>query len=124
MDKSLLSRYLNMHIVTTSNKTIKYIPRVVETTNVLRITDEQTNVTAAKQTLSTTEVGNFVSITADFTFVEGRYYYITIGNSADNAEIYRGKVFCTNQTDFEKFTTNNNIYTEYDKTNANEYIVI
>lgn len=40
------------------------------------------------------------------------------------AELYRGKVFCTDQTDFDKYTTNENIYSEYEKAEANEYIVI
>jgi hypothetical protein len=39
-------------------------------------------------------------------------------------ELYRAKVFCTDQTDFDKYTTNENVYTEHEKANANEYIVI
>jgi len=124
LQKDAQIRYLYMHIIKTSDKNIFYVPRSEDTTVVLRVTDEQTNVTGTKETLTATKVGNFMRITPTFTFVEGRNYTLSIGNSGDSAEIYRGKAFCTNQTDLDKFTTNKDVYTEYDKTNANEYIVI
>jgi hypothetical protein len=110
-----------MHIVSTTNKLIKFVPRIVETGSLsLNITDESTN-TSATSTVTATNSGNFVSITPTYTFKEGRFYYIVVSGTA---ELYRGKVFCTDQTDFDKYTTNQNVYTEHDKANANEYIVI
>jgi len=121
LHKTLATRYLGMHIVSTTNKLIKFVPRIVETGSLsLNITDESTN-TSATSTVTATNSGNFVSITPTYTFKEGRFYYIVVSGTA---ELYRGKVFCTNQTDFDKYTTNQNVYTEHEKANANEYIVI
>ena len=114
-------RYLGMHIVSTTNKQIKFVPRIVETGTIsLKITDEQTN-TSTTASVTATESGNFVSVTPTYTFKEGRFYYIVMTGTN---ELYRGKVFCTDQTDYDKYTTNENVYTEYAKANANEYIVI
>lgn len=114
-------RYLSMHIVSTTNKQIKFAPRIEEIGTIsIRITDEQTN-TSTTANLIATQSGNFVSVTPTYTFIEGRFYYIVITGTV---ELYRGKVFCTDQTDYEKYTTNENVYTEYDKADANEYIII
>ena len=114
-------RYLGMHIVSTTNKEIKFVPRKVETGAIsLKITDEQTNKSTTAN-VTATESGNFVSVTPTYTFKEGRFYYIVLTGTV---ELYRGKVYCTDQTDFDKYTTNENVYTEYEKADANEYIVI
>ena len=110
-----------MHIVSTTNKLIKFVPRIVETGSLsFTITDESKN-SSSTSSVTATSSGNFVNITPTYTFKEGRFYYIVVSGTE---ELYRGKVFCTDQTDFDKYTTNENVYTEYEKANANEYIVI
>ena len=114
-------RYLGMHIVSTTNKQIKFVPRKVETGSIsLKITDEQTN-KSTTASVTATESGNFVSVTPTYTFKEGRFYYIVLTGTV---ELYRGKVFCTDQTDYDKYDVNKNVYEEHAKANANEYIVI
>ena len=121
LHKTLARRYLGMHIVSTTDKLIKFVPRIVEEGSLsLSITDESTN-TSDTSSVTATSSGNFVSITPTYTFKEGRFYYIVVSGTE---ELYRGKVFCTDQTDFDKYTTNENVYTEHEKANANEYIVI
>lgn len=114
-------RYLGMHIVSTTNKEIKFVPRKVETGSIsIEITDEQTN-KSTTASVTASESGNFVSVTPTYTFKEGRFYYIVLTGTV---ELYRGKVFCTDQTEYDKYTTNENVYEEYQKADANEYIVI
>lgn len=116
------NRYLGMHIVSTTDKQIKFVPRKVQTDLSINITDEQENESTA-ESVTGVNIGNFVKIAPTYTFKEGRFYYIVI-TGTDEEELYRGKVFCTNQTDFDKFTVNENVYNEYEKADANEYIVI
>jgi hypothetical protein len=83
------------------------------------ITDEETN-TSTTSTIDARREGNFFFITPEYTFKEGRYYTIRI---TDSNEIYRGKVYCTNQTDLEKFSVNSGEFTYYEDTdNDNQYI--
>lgn len=85
----------------------------------VRITDEETN-TSTTSTMDARREGNYFHITPDYTFQEDRYYTIRI---TDSNEIYRGKVYCTNQTDLEKFSINSGEFTYYEDTdNDNQYI--
>jgi len=108
-----------MHIVTTTNKAITFVPRAFETSVSVVITDEETN-TSATESLTATISTNFLIVTPSYTFVEGRYYNIKVSGSN---EIYRGKVYCTNQTNLEKFSVNSGEFTYYEDTdNDNQYI--
>lgn len=83
------------------------------------ITDEETN-TSTTSTIDARREGNFFHITPTYDFKEGRYYTIRI---SDSSEIYRGKVYCTNQTNLEKFSINDSQFTYYEDTdNDNQYI--
>ena len=113
-----------MHIVSTTDKKIYFVPRAFEAeatyTVSIKITDEETN-TSTTEFLTATKEANYLHITPSFTFIQGRYYNIRI--SAATNEIYRGRVYCTNQTDLEKFSVNNGEFTYYEDTdNDNQYI--
>ena len=83
------------------------------------LTDEETNTSTTIVTDARRE-GNFFHITPTYTFKENRYYTIRISN---NTELYRGKVYCTDQTDLEKFSVNSGEFTYYEDTdNDNQYI--
>ena len=108
-----------MHIVTTTDKKIYFVPRAFETSVSVKITDEETN-TSSTESLTATQEANYLHITPTYTFEQDRYYTIRITGTN---EIYRGKVFCTNQTDLEKFSINNGEFTHYEDTdNDNKYI--
>lgn len=108
-----------MHIVTTTDKKIYFVPRAFDTSVSVKITDEETNVSTT-ESLTATKEANYLHITPSYTFVEGRYYSFRVSGSN---EIYRGKVYCTNQTDLEKFSVNNGEFTYYEDTdNDNQYI--
>lgn len=111
-----------MHIVRTDNQLLKIVPRSYTTAQVVvTVTNESTN-TSVQETITPVASGNYMNITGTFTFAEGVFYYFVVTQSG--TEIYRGKIFCTDQTDLEKYTTNEGEYTAYAKANANEYITI
>lgn len=59
--------------------------------------------------------------TNEFNVKEGNYYILSVKD--EQGEIYRGLIFCTNQTDFDKFNVSKDDYvveTSYD----NEYIIL
>ena len=108
-----------MHIVNTTDKKIYFVPRAFDTSVSVKITDEETN-TSSTESLTATQEANYLHITPTYTFEQDRYYTIRITGTN---EIYRGKVFCTNQTDLEKFSINNGEFSYYEDTdNDNQYI--
>lgn len=112
-----------MHIVSTTDKKIYFVPRAFEAEATypvsIKITDEETN-TSTTESVTATKEANYLHITPSFTFIQGRYYNIKI---TAPSEIYRGKVYCTNQTDLEKFSVNSGEFTYYEDTdNDNQYI--
>jgi hypothetical protein len=111
-----------MHIVRTDNQLLKITPRSYSTDQVtVTVTNETTN-TSQEQTLTPVASGNHMNITGTFTFAQGIFYYFVV--SQGGSEIYRGKIFCTDQTDLEKYTVNQGQYETYEKANANEYITL
>ena len=116
-----------MHIVTTSEPhTIKLVPRAFPTGDiVMSIRDEDTRKewdhSASSDDYTVTD--NFLEL--DFSpaqgisITEGRFYTFRIKEG--NTELYRGKIFCTDQTDFEKYTTINNTYSETESSSTNQY---
>ena len=135
-----------MHIISTTDKSIIYIPRSVPSQNALTadstlisadstlytadrisentpytytLTDEQTKV-ATTGTLAVVLSGNYYTSTLDFTSIEGRYYTLELAYGA--AIQYRGKLFCTNQTELDKYSTQNGLYTANSSTNQYAFV--
>ena len=86
----------------------------------LLLTDESTNTTA---TINPTieEANGFMYLTSTFTLVNNRFYGLKVFYDGDL--IYRDRVFVTPQTDYAKFTVNQNVYTE-ETSYDNDYIII
>lgn len=111
-----------MHIVRTDSQLLKIVPRTYSTDQVtVTVTNESTN-TSQAETLTPSVSGNHINLTGTFTFSEGIFYYFVVTQGAN--EIYRGNIFCTDQTDLEEYTVNQGQYESYQKANANEYITI
>lgn len=53
--------------------------------------------------------------------VEGRFYTFFVYNN-DGVQ-YKGRLFCTAQTDYDKYTVNQNVYTE-EQSADNEFILL
>jgi len=122
-----------MHIINYTTEPNGYVyvaPRVMpdeglQAPFVLDITDEERNVDTLNIYPSGWDIiGNYVR----FSFVESkilvynRYYSFRLISPADG-EIYRGKIYCTDQADLEKFSVNDGEFTYYEDTdNDNQYI--
>ena len=111
-----------MHIVKTDNQLLKIVPRSYTSENLtVKVTNETKN-TSQEQTITPVLSGNFMELTGTFTFAEGIFYYFVVSEGAN--EIYRGKIYCTDQTNLPEYTINQGQYEIYEKANANEYITI
>ena len=91
-----------MHILTTSTdiQGFKVIPRGFPTNVNILLTDAETNVTASFINTPTYEYGSMI-ISESFELSENHFYILNI--SADGDDIYKGRIFCTNQPNYEKF---------------------
>jgi hypothetical protein len=136
-----------MHVLTTSTdqQTIKIVPRRDNQGEVtVRLYDKSTRKTinyeppyswqtadvffneADQDWNETSEVtftyGDvFSTVSGEFNLRENEYYGLKLIDSA--GELYKGIIFCTNQTDFAKFNVSKDDYvieTSYD----NEYIIL
>jgi hypothetical protein len=86
----------------------------------LYLIDESTN-TEQEINPTITEGNGFMELTAVYTLVNNRFYGLKL--IYDGNLIYRDRVFVTSQTDYDKFTVNQNVYTE-ETSYDNEYIII
>ena len=123
-----------MHIITTTAPIIYFVPRfaangdgytadttlftadttllTADATGVgaqfdYTITDEQTK-TAITGTLTQAVSGNYTEGTIDFVPKEGHFYTIELTTGGNIA--YRGKMYCTDQTPADKYTTQSGTY--------------
>jgi hypothetical protein len=120
-----------MHIVNYDNDPEGYIfvaPRepslTLEVPFVLNITDEERNVeTLNLDPDSWTIVGNYLrfSFVDQKTLINDRYYSFRVISFVDG-EIYRGKIYVTDQDNLEKFSINNGEFTYYEEGTDNQYI--
>lgn len=86
----------------------------------IHLTDESTNTTQEIEPTVLEENG-YTYLTAVFSLREGFFYSLKV--TLDGLITYRGKVYCTAQTDYEKYTVNQGQY-EAEQTNQNNYIII
>jgi len=116
-----------MKILTTStsNQTIKVVPREYVTTATLVLRDDTTN-TETTDSVSPTTYGDYSQIINSYTLKEGRFYDMTLKNSG-GAVIYKDKIFCTDQTVDQStdnyYTINDSVYTT-DTTYDDDYILL
>ena len=86
----------------------------------LYLTNENTNTTATINP-TITESQGYMSLSAEFSLVSGTFYSMKVFKGSNL--IYRDRVFVTSQTEYDKFTVNQNVYTEETSYN-NEFIVL
>lgn len=113
-----IQRLLNMNVLTTSTELqeLVIIPRG-NTFDSLIFTDESNNTTQAITIDSIEDKGYYLVLNILCELIENHYYKIELFN--DSELVFRGKVFCTDQT-IVNFSVNNGQYTSH--TTTNEYI--
>ena len=119
-----------MHIITpTQGQAIRFIPRVEVASPNIQIIDESRNKDITSEILN--QSGSYTNgiTTLYLNFkegkfpVEGRFYTFKAYNIATGDVYYRGRLFCTSQTTFDKYTVNEGVYTEEDSFD-NEFVII
>lgn len=84
------------------------------------LTNENTNTTATINP-SITESKGYMALSAAFSLVAGTFYALDIFKGSNL--IYRGRVFVTSQTEYDKFSVNAGVYTE-EQSYDNEFIIL
>lgn len=100
---------------TVSSQEVKFIPRTYAADTII-LTNETTKVSTTYSVTSSID-GYYLSVTDVFTLEEGNFYRMVVKNGSN--EVYRDRVFCTNQT-ISDYSVNNAEYDNYDSNN--EYI--
>jgi hypothetical protein len=118
-----------MHIITpTQGQRIDFIPRVPVASPSFQIIDESTNkdITSDVLNSSGSYSNGFSVLFINFKIgkfpIEGRFYYFK-AFAANGSLCYQDRLFCTAQTEYDKYTVNQNVYTE-ETSYDNEYIII
>jgi len=123
--QTTISILLNcMKILTTSaTQSIKFIPRVSATGVILKLTNKNTRASFVVG-VSTVNSNGYMTITGTaFSLVENTNYSMEVLNDNGSGVIYRDTIFCTNQTDFDKFDVHKDDYIT-ENTFDNEFIVL
>jgi len=114
-----------MKILTTSaTQSIKFIPRLHTDNVVLRLTNKNTRSSFVVSVSAVNSNGYMTLTGTTFALVENTNYSMTVFNGDVSGDVlYRDTIFCTNQTDFDKFDVHKDDYVTED-TFDNEFIVL
>ena len=108
-------------LTTTSIQTIKFIPRELVSSVILTLTNKNTR-TSFTVSVGVSNSNGYMSLTGSFSLIENTNYSMEVTKSSGDV-IYRDTIFCTNQTDLDKFDVHKNDYVTED-TFDNEFIVL
>ena len=108
-------------LTTTSIQTIKFIPRELVSSVILTLTNKNTR-TSFTVSVGVSNSNGYMSLTGSFSLIENTNYSMEVTKASGDV-IYRDTIFCTNQTDFDKFDVHKNDYVTED-TFDNEFIVL
>jgi predicted small secreted protein len=111
-----------MHLLTTSiaAQQLKIVPRQDASSVTLELTDK-TQFTTSTVSVSKTSSDPFMILSGSFSLVENRSYSFEVKDGSE--VIYRGLIFCTDQTDGEKFFVQDGDYTS-ETSYDNEYVIL
>ena len=119
-----------MHIIKPQQaQTIRFIPRITSVSPNYKIVDQSENKDVTSDVLSASGTYSNGIVTFIINFkdgnypVEGRFYTFEAYNSSSGEVHYKGTLFCTAQTEYDKYTVNQNVYTQEESYN-NEFILL
>lgn len=111
----------------TSSQSFKVIPRSAESSVTFELTDKSTRKTTAI-TVSVTNSNGYMTVTGTFLdgqsnnlMIKDRFYSFVI--KSGSTIIYRGSIFCTDQTNFNIFDVHSGEYTT-ENTYDNDFVII
>ena len=111
-----------MIILTTSTdaQTFKIIPRSTPSSVTFELTDKSKRTTSAVS-VTVSNSNGYMSITGTFGLVANRFYSYIVKDG--DTVIYRGSIFCTDQTDYNVFDVHSGDYTTEDSYD-NDFVII
>ena len=114
--------YFGMHILSTSTdaQELKIVPRSDASAPTLELTDKSKNTTTTVS-VSKTSSDPFMTLSGSFSLVEDRFYSFEVKDGSN--VIYKGLIFCTNQTNYEKFDVHKDDYVVEDRYD-NEFVIL
>lgn len=108
---------------TSGTQELKIIPRKDAAAPVIKLTDKSTRKTTTV-TPSKSVDGDYMVLTGTFSLTEDNLYSYRVQlSSEDDEEIYRGLIYCTDQTSLDKYFINEDEYTE-ETSFDNEFVII
>jgi hypothetical protein len=109
-----------MKVLTTSTSAqeVKVIPRSYPSSITVKVRNESTNDTDTYTSVAATKNKGYLVFSNAFSLTEGNFYNLTLLDGAD--VIYKGKIFCTDSSDYSVNTNQYVQETSYD----NEYIIL
>lgn len=111
-----------MEILTTStdSQSLKIITRADASSPTLSLTDKSTR-TTSDVSVSKTSESDYMVLTGTFSLKEGNQYTYRVKDGS--TEIYRGLIFCTDQTGLDKYFANTGEYVQEDSYD-NDFVII
>ena len=111
-----------MVILTTSTdaQSFKVIPRSTPSSVTFQLTDKSKRTTSAVS-VTVSNSNGYMTLTGSFSLVKDRFYSFVI--KSGSTVIYRGSIFCTNQTNFNTFDVHSGEYTT-ENTYDNDFVII
>lgn len=115
--------YNNMIVLTTikTAQTVRCILRAGGTPDYMILTDESTNIDVNVNVSSVIDLQYYLEIGGTFDLEEGHYYRLVIFDTND-VELYRDRIFCTDQVPAD-YTPNQNRYKSFSVPNDNEFLM-
>lgn len=108
---------------TSGTQELKIIPRKDAAAPVIKLTDKATRKTTTI-TPTKTDEGDYMVLTGTFSLVEDNLYTYKVELSAsDDEEIYRGLIYCSDQTSLDKYFINQDEYVE-ETSFDNEFVIL
>ena len=101
---------MNILRTTIASQSLKFIPRRYNDTVTVTITNSNTK-EVVTITGPTTTANGYQVFTESFNLIEGSFYTYEVTEITELAKvIYRGQIFCTDQTDFSIYDMNKDGY--------------
>jgi len=111
-----------MIILTTSTdaQTFKIIPRSAPSSVTFELTDKSKRTTSAVS-VTVSNSNGYMSITGTFSLIANRFYSFIVKDGS--TIIYRGSIFCTDQTDYNVFDVHSGDYTT-ENSYDNDFVIL
>ena len=106
--------------ISTAQNIDVYVREHTGSTYTITVIDETLN-SESTSTVSGTATDGILNIDITYNFIEGRYYMLKIFDSSSNLLTFQ-KIYCSDQSDFDKFSVLEGYYTQPTKAETN-YIV-